>query len=323
MGPRRGEIRVARGPEARRGAALDGRRAEGLSRSGVGVARLLQTGRRRRGALDLNTIDSVVERPDRGSIAGWRRGDAWLGGGTWLFSEPQPELTRLLDLRGFGWAPIEADAEGVTIAATCRIAELERWAPPPAWRAAALVPLCCRALLGSFKVWNAATVGGNICLALPAGPMTALAAALDASCRVWGEDGDREVPVTELVVGAGRNALRPGELLRAVRLSGAALRRRAAFRQISLTPLGRSAALLIGVLSPDGRFALTVTASTTRPLHLDFAALPTPAVLDARIADAAADLWFDDVHGRPDWRRHVTRYLGRDILAELAAVAAP
>ncbi len=281
------------------------------------MARLLQFMRRRRGALDLNTIESVVERPDRGSIAGWRRGDAWLGGGTWLFSEPQPELTRLLDLQGFGWAPIEADAEGVTIAATCRIAELERWAPPPAWRAAALVPLCCRALLGSFKVWNAATVGGNICLALPAGPMTALAAALDAACHVWGEDAERELPVTELVVGAGRNALRPGELLRAVRLPAAALRRRAAFRQISLTPLGRSAALLIGTRDAADTFRLTVTGATVRPLVLRYPALPGRAALLGDLAALPDETVFDDVHGRRPWRRVVTAHLAAEILDEL------
>ena len=33
--------------------------------------------------------------------------DAWLGGGTYLFSVPQPKLTRLLDLEAFGWTPIE------------------------------------------------------------------------------------------------------------------------------------------------------------------------------------------------------------------------
>ncbi len=269
--------------------------------------------------MDLNTIESVVERPDRGSIAGWRRGDAWLGGGTWLFSEPQPELTRLIDLRGFDWTPIEADAEGVTIAATCRIAELERWAPPPGWRAAALVPLCCRALLGSFKVWNAATVGGNICLALPAGPMTALAAALDAACQVWGEDGDREVPVTELVVGAGRNALHPGELLRAVRLPAAALRRRAAFRQISLTPLGRSAALLIGTHDADGTFRLTVTGATVRPLVLHYPAPPGRAALLGDLAALPDETMFDDVHGRRPWRRVVTAHLAAEILDELGA----
>ncbi len=270
--------------------------------------------------MDLNTIETVVERPERDAIAGWRAGDAWLAGGTWLFSEPQPHLDRLFDLHGFGWTPIEADADGVTIAASCRIAELERWTPPPAWRAATtLVPLCCRALLGSFKVWNAATVGGNICLALPAGPMTALAAALEGSCRVWGAGYEHDLPVGDLVIGAGRNALRPGELLRSIRLPAPALRRRAAFRQISLTPLGRSGALVIGTLAPNGSFRLTITAAATRPIVLGFPVLPGHEQLTAAwdaVPDAAI---FDDLHGRPGWRRRVTAHLASEILDELAA----
>ncbi|RYC33039.1 FAD-binding molybdopterin dehydrogenase [Lichenibacterium minor] len=269
--------------------------------------------------MDLNGIDEVIERPDRGSLAGFRPGDAWLGGGTWLFSEPQPGLSRLIDLRGFGWAPLAADADGLTVAATCTIAELERWSAPPGWRAAALVPLCCRALLGSFKVWNGATVGGNICLALPAGPMTALAAALDATCRLWGPDEDRALPAAAFVTGDRRTALRAGELLREIRIPAEALRRRAAFRQISLTPQGRSGALLIGTLDEGGAFRLTVTGSTVRPLCFPY---PAPPAADALLSDLAAipdALVFDDVHGRPAWRRAVTAHLAGEILDELAA----
>ena len=269
--------------------------------------------------MDLNGITAVIERPDRGSLAGFRPGDAWLGGGTWLFSEPQPTLTRLIDLGGFGWAPLDADADGLTIASTCTIAELERWSPPPEWRAAALVPLCCRALLGSFKVWNGATVGGNVCLALPAGPMTALAAALDGSCRLWGPERDRSVPAAEFVLGDRLTALRPGELLREIRIPAAALRRRAAFRQISLTPQGRSGALLIGTLGDGGAFRLTVTGSTVRPLAFPYPALPAPGTLLADLAAIPDALVFDDVHGRPAWRRAVTAHLAGEILDELGA----
>ncbi len=270
--------------------------------------------------MDLNTIRTVVERPDRQALATWRPGDAWLAGGTWLFSEPQPHLARLFDLRGFAWRAIEPDPDGVTIAATCRIADLERWSAPPAWRAAAaLVPLCCRALLGSFKVWNAATVGGNICLALPAAPMTALAAALEGSCRIWGADRDRDVAVVDLVTGAGRTSLRPGDLMRSIRLPARALGRHAAFRQISLTPLGRSAALLIGTLAPDGGFRLVVTAATVRPVVLAFPSPPRPGELLAALAAIPDALVFDDLHGRPAWRRRVTAHLAGEILAELSA----
>ncbi len=269
--------------------------------------------------MDLHGIEDVIEHPDRGSLAGFRSGDAWLGGGTWLFSEPQPALTRLLDLGGFGWAPLAVDAEGLTIAATCTVARLARWSAPPDWRAATLVPLCCRALLGSFKVWNGATVGGNVCLALPAGPMTALVAALDGTCVVWGGDADRTVPAAGFVTGDRRTALRPGELLREIHLPAAALRRRAAFRQISLTPQGRSGALLIGTLDEAGAFCLTVTGSTVRPFLFRYPAVPDRGAVLAAWAALPDDAIVDDVHGRPAWRRAVTAHLAGEILDELGA----
>jgi CO/xanthine dehydrogenase FAD-binding subunit len=272
--------------------------------------------------VDLNQVTAIVEAPTRAMIETFQPGDRWLAGGTWLFSEPQPTLSRLFDLNGFGWPSLEADADGLTIAATCRIAELERWSPPPAWTCAAeLVPRCCRALLGSFKVWNAATVGGNICLALPAGPMTALTAALDGECVIWSARGERRLPVLDVVTGNNTNALRHGEILRAVHLPARTLVRRASFRQISLTPLGRSAALLIGTLASDGAFALTVTASTVRPLRFEFPAVPPDRDIEAALAGIAPADIHDDIHGRPAWRRHVTRHLAREIAAELRGEA--
>ena len=47
--------------------------------------------------------------------------------------------------------------------------------------------------------------------------------------------------------------LAPGDLLRQIDIPLAALKRRAAFRQISLTPVGRSAALVIGSLAQRRR----------------------------------------------------------------------
>jgi CO/xanthine dehydrogenase FAD-binding subunit len=272
--------------------------------------------------MDLNTIQAVVQPRTRAELPEWDAGTAALGGGTWLFSEPQPSLTRLVDLAAFGWPDLVLDGEGLHIAATCTIAALARYAPPPDWLAGDLLRRCAESLLGSFKVWNAATVGGNICLALPAGPMTALAAALDATALIWCPDGgERRLPVTELVVGDHRTSLAPGEILREVLLPLAALRQRCAFRQMSLTELGRSGVLLIGTRDRAGGFALTLTAATTRPVRLTFAAPPAEAALHAAIEAAvtAPGLWHDDIHGSPAWRRHVSLLFASEILAELAA----
>lgn len=64
-----------------------------------------------------------------------------------------------------------------------------------------------------------ATVGGNLCNSLPAGPMISLAAGLDGTVLLLDQAGGRRrVAVADFVVGAGRNVLRRGELLRAVTL---------------------------------------------------------------------------------------------------------
>jgi hypothetical protein len=52
--------------------------------------------------------------------------DAWLAGGTRLFSEPQPGVHRLFDLEGLRWEPLEVTEAGLAIAATCRISQLNQ-----------------------------------------------------------------------------------------------------------------------------------------------------------------------------------------------------
>src|SRR6202051_2468825 len=213
--------------------------------------------------MDLNTIKEVAHPQEREQPPVWTAGDAWLAGGTWLFSEPQAHLTRLIDLTDFKWPALTVSETGLTIAATGTVAQLDARACPPEWLAAPLINQCCRAFLASYKIWKTATVGGNICMSLPAGPMISLTAALDGVCTIWqANGGERRVAAADFVTGDQGNVLELGDLLRQIESPLAALRRRSAFRQISLTPLGRSAALLIGSLGSDGAFALTVTAST-------------------------------------------------------------
>ena len=118
-------------------------------------------------------------------------GYAWLAGGTWLFSTPQIATDTLIDLRSLKWPSLEASETGLDIAATCTIAELYHFKAPADWIAAPLFQLCSRAFLASFKIWNAATVGGNICMSLPAGPMVTLATALEARYTLLPRDGAR------------------------------------------------------------------------------------------------------------------------------------
>ena len=273
--------------------------------------------------MDMNTIEAVVPTTDPSQ---WRDGDAWLAGGTVLFSYGSTVLKRLLDLGQAEWPAISISDEGIELAATCTVAEL--YALPRSaetanreWPGLALIRPCCDSFVASFKIWNMSTVGGNICTGLPAGPMTSLCAGLDGEATILSPDGSsRDVPVADVVIGDMQTVLAPGELLRSIHLPASALSARVAFRRLSLSNLGRSGVLLIGRLDPDGGLVITVTASTKRPVQLRF---PAGQVPDAgTLADAVGDsipwpLYHDDIHGLPAWRRDMTFKLAEEVRAEL------
>jgi CO/xanthine dehydrogenase FAD-binding subunit len=240
-------------------------------------------------------------------------GEALLGGGSWLFSEPQPGIRSLVDLSGLGWAPVtDLPGGGLSVAATCTLAQL-RDAAPRFGTAAAVVVACVEALLGSWKIHNIATVGGNICLALPAGPMTSLASGLGATALIWSPDGgERRVPVAEFVTGVRSTVLRAGEVLRAVEFPPPPAW--VSHRRASLAPLGRSAALVLARL--DAGFTLTVTASTASPRVFGFDHAPSSSGLETAVETCD---WYDDPHGASDWRRAMTVRLAEELRAEASA----
>ncbi|MEN0134481.1 MAG: FAD binding domain-containing protein [Rhodococcus sp. (in: high G+C Gram-positive bacteria)] len=271
--------------------------------------------------MDLNTITDVVRRPPDRPGAQWRDGDAWLAGGTWLFSEQQPHLRRLVDLTALGWDSLVPSDAGLEIGATCTIRELYAFAPPGDWLAGPLFATSCEAFLASFKVWNSATVGGNICMSLPAGPMITLAVALEATYTLWAADGsERTVDAAEFVTGNHENVLAPGEILRRIDIPAEALRKRHTHRRFTLTQLGRSTLFLIGTQTPGtGDLLLTITAGTTRPIRFAFDAVPGAGALQERIDALPEDVWFDDPNGTPGHRRHLAKHFAEEIRTELAA----
>jgi CO/xanthine dehydrogenase FAD-binding subunit len=274
--------------------------------------------------MDLNTITEVLRPTSADAVTKWEDGFAWLAGGTWLFSEPQINTNTLIDLETLKWPSLQASKDGLEIAATCKIVELDQFVEkaPSDWTAAPLFRKCCRSFLASFKIWNEATVGGNICMSLPAGPMISLTAALEGICTLWPRSGKpREIPMIEFVTGNHANVLAPGELLRSIYLPATALKKSFAFRRFSLTHLGRSDVLLIGTKDREkGTVVLTITAATLRPVQFQFRNTPTAEELRQAIDDAVPfSLYLDDTHGSPPHRKHLTYYFAEQIREELSA----
>ena len=271
--------------------------------------------------MDLSTLTQVIAARQRSDLDALGPTVIPLAGGSELFADPRAHLTGLVDLQTFGWPALtiidDSDGGGLEIAATCTVAKLSRLPMRAGWAAHPLFYQCCTALFGSFKVWNVATVGGNLATSLPAGPMITLAVALDAELLIWRAGGtDQVVPARGFVTGNMTNLLGPGDVLRSIHVPLASLRARTAYRKIALSPLGRSGAVLAGRLDSDHTFVLTVTAATLHPVQLRYPQLPAAEVLARDIA--AIDCWFTDAHGAADWRRAMGLLLGEEIRAELA-----
>lgn len=276
--------------------------------------------------MDLNTVSSYRFARSRADLA-LTPGEKVLGGGTWLFSEPQPAVTGLVDLSTMGWAALEITDAGLRIGATCTIAALVAFAEgrgaqpvPDDWAAASVFPVAANALLASFKIWNTATVGGNVCQSFCAGSMVSLASALDGAAVIWTPDGgERRQSVASLMTGNGTNSLAFGEVLRAVDLPADALRSRLIMRKIALAELGRSGAVVTGRADADGSAVFSVTAATLTPAVLRFDEVPDAATLAAAVADAPG--YYSDPLGAADWRRGVSIVLAEQIRTELAGAA--
>lgn len=262
--------------------------------------------------MDLIEVERMRLPTSRADVAPGE-GEAVLAGGTWLFSEPQPGLRGLVDLTTLGWEPVtQLPGGGLSIAATCTFAQL-RDSASRFGAAASLIDPLVDSLLGSWKIHRIATVGGNICLALPAGPMTSLAAGLAATAVIWTPDGgERRLPVADLVTGVLATALAPGEVVRSIEFPPPPAW--ASHRRESLSPLGRSATLVVARRDAGG-FTLAVTAATPAPRVFSFEAVPSADDLAAAVETCD---WYDDAHGAPDWRCATTLRFAEQLRREAA-----
>ncbi len=74
------------------------------------------------------------------------------------------------------------------------------------------------AVVGAVQIRNRATLAGNICNASPAADTLPALLIFDATVVAAGADGERRVPLDELLIRSGVTALRPGELVTAIEL---------------------------------------------------------------------------------------------------------
>ena len=240
--------------------------------------------------MNLNTIVEV-KRPKSFEDIEWRDGHAFLGGGTWLFSEPQVATDTLVDLDQLGWPALTATPSRAGDRRDLQDRRAARLQGPAGLAGRAAVRQVHRLLPDVVQDLERRDRRRQR-LHVAAGRRHDLA---DGGARrrlhpVAAATASRaQVPVVDFVTGMHTNVLQKGELLRSILLPASALTKRFAMRQVSLTHLGRSAALIIATVGDDGEdFLLTVSAATPRPVHLRFAKTPSAAELRQAIDAAPA-----------------------------------
>lgn len=108
------------------------------------------------------------------------------------------------------------------------------------------LPVLAKALavLGGPAIRNMGTLGGNIATASPAGDTLPPLFALDAVVELASRQGTRRMPLADCLLGPGRTALAPGEIVAAVLVSPPARDAIQHFEKV-----GRRNALAIAVVS--------------------------------------------------------------------------
>jgi len=173
-----------------------------------------------------------------------------------------------------------------------------------------------------------ATIGGNICTASPAADTVPALLILGAELTLLSQAGSRCLPLSTFLIGPGKTALRPGEVLAAIRFPIPTARTGTAFlklgkRQAMAISVANAAALveLDGAQITACRLALGALAPTVVRCPAVETSLKNKPWDPASLAEVAALASeaispIDDVRASASYRRLVAPELARRVLLQ-------
>jgi CO/xanthine dehydrogenase FAD-binding subunit len=256
--------------------------------------------------MDLINVDNYVSPGNIQAITNWDKGCAWLAGGTWLFSEPQPHLKTLVDIQQLGWSEIEIIDDFLAIGATCTLRKILEYNCPKEWIAWTGFRSAIASLAASSKVINVATVGGNICLALSVGTLAPVMIALNAKyelCNCQGES--RQVAARDFQIGHRQTILEPGEVLRRVMIPISSLTWKIDFQRFGIAASDPALAIAVSVYdNVNSMMKVVISASIAAPLLLEF-----NGDITSLISNLEKINFIDDARATATYRREITQIL--------------
>lgn len=258
--------------------------------------------------MDLPNIENYLRPDDIQTISKLGENWAWLAGGTWLFSEPQPHLKTLVDMQPLGWSEIEVTPDNLIIGATCILSKLLEYPWDKEWVAMEGFKSAVSALSASFKVTNLATVGGNICLALSVGTLAPVMIAMDASYEIWNLQGEaRKVAASYFQIGLRKTILQPGEVLRRILIPLANLQWKVNYQRFGIAASDPALVIVVSAVNQlTGKLRLVIGASVPAPLFWEFDDIEMKNL--AFLEDVN---FIEDAKGSAIYRREITEVLIR------------
>lgn len=249
-----------------------------------------------------------------------------LAGGTDLLVQMrlgslQPRaLVSLKDVPGLTYVLLEEDG-ALAIGATTPLGVVET---SPAVRRSFPAIAEAAACIGSVQVRGRATVGGNLCNAAPSADMAPILLAFEAEAVITDGRAERSVRVEDFFVGPGQTALRPGELLKAIRVPPLPAESYAAYYKTFRSAMDccTVGVGIVAVFEPaatilsDLRLALGAVAPTpVRARQAEKMALDQPldeGLIERLSAKAAAECWpISDVRASAEYRTTLVEVLAR------------
>ncbi len=181
--------------------------------------------------------------------------------------------------------------------------------------------------IGDVQVRNAGTIGGSVVHADPAADWPAALLASGATIVLAGPQGERTVPAEDFFVGLLQSAIRPVEILVAVRFPGRPKGSGGAYRKMAQSASGFAlAGAAVELTVGDGQIAsarLGITGVAEKPYRpkrteealtgctLEEGAIRAACAFAAEGVEALAD-----IHASSRYRRHLSTVLARRAVLE-------
>ena len=156
-----------------------------------------------------------------------------LAGGTDLMVQKPSSVKHIIDLKGLPLDYIRGNPDGISIGATTTFSYILE--SPLMHTSPYNVLTDSTRQLGHRNIRNLATIGGNICNAVPSADAPPALIALDAEAVVFTDGDSKRIPLESFFTGVRRTILGKGEFLREIYLPQQSGRVGASFMKLSRT----------------------------------------------------------------------------------------